>query len=147
MKKILLIFILFILSQNICYSDNIKNINIKEYVNKPYIGMQFDEALNNELPLIVIFAKPENAFMLAKLIPIAEMVYKDFKGEYNFSIINAKIEENSNLIKFFNPPKFPALYLIDTQNYTYTYIDKKYYNKRDVKEILTKFRDGVLFSE
>lgn len=128
------------------YSAGHKNlINIKEYIDKPYVGMSYENALNSDLPFLLIIAKPDNAFMLTKFFPIAEMVYNDFKDEYNFCIINAKVKENDDLVYFFSPEKMPATYIIDTQNETYTYIDRKYYNKRDIKKILTKFKNGTLF--
>ncbi len=146
MKKLLLIILIFLLSYNISHSSEIKNkINILDYIDTPFVGMPYNEALNSEAPFILILAKPDNAFMLTKFFPIAKTVYKDFKGEYNFCILNAKIKENEELVSFFAPDKYPAAYIIDTQNRTYTYIDRKYYNKKDIKKILTKFKDKTLF--
>lgn len=122
-----------------------KDFNIYDYIDKPYVGTEYKEALQSELPLLLIFAKPSNIVVLAKLYPIIEMVYDEFQGQYNYCIINAKIDENEELINFYSPQKYPALYIIDTQNKTYTLIEKKYYNKRDIKEILTRFKEGTLF--
>lgn len=122
-----------------------KDFNIYDYVDKPYYGTPYEEALKKELPFLLIFAKPSNIVVLAKLFPIIEMVYDEFQGQYNYCIINAKINDNEDLVKFYAPKKYPALYIIDTQNRTYTLIEKKYYNKRDIKEILTRFKNGTLF--
>lgn len=119
--------------------------NFWEYAQKPYVGMAYSEALSQELPFLLIFAEPKNIVVLSKLMPLVEMVYNDFKGQYNFCIINTSIEENDELVKFFNPKKLPALYLIDTHKRTYTLIEKKYYNKHALKNILTKFKNGTLF--
>ena len=146
MKKILFLTLALLISYNSCYSsENSNKIKIKDYLNTPYIGIPYNEALERELPFLLILARPDNAFMLTKFFPIAETVYNDFKGEYNFCIINAKIKENEEIVNFFNPEKYPATYIIDTQERTYTYIDKKYYNKKDIKKILTKFKDKTLF--
>ena len=114
-------------------------ININEYINKPYVGMEYYQALNQNLPFLLIFANPKNIVAIGKLAPIAQMVYDEFKGQYNFCIINTKIKENDDIINFFNPQKLPALYIIDTKAKTYTFIDKKYYKKRELKEILNNF--------
>lgn len=114
-------------------------VNINEYINKPYIGMEYYQALEQDLPFLLIFANPNNIIALSKLLPIGQMVYDEFKGKYNFCIINTKIKKNDDIISFFNPKKLPALYIIDTKARTYTFIDKKYYKKRELKEILTKF--------
>lgn len=114
-------------------------VNINEYINKPYVGMEYYQALNQNLPFLLIFANPKNVVSIGKLAPIAQMVYNEFKGQYNFCIINTKIKKNDDIVSFFNPQKLPALYIIDTKAKTYTFIDKKYYKKRELREILTKF--------
>lgn len=101
--------------------------------------MEYYQALNQNLPFLLIFANPKNIVAIGKLAPIAQMVYDEFKGQYNFCIINTKIKENDDIINFFNPQKLPALYIIDTKAKTYTFIDKKYYKKRELKEILNNF--------
>lgn len=145
MKKIFLTFL--VLLTGLCgFTLEIpKDFNIYDYVDKPYVGMQYNEAIHSKLPLLLIFAKPSNIVVLAKLFPIIEMVYDEFQGQYNYCAINVKIDENEELVNFYSPKKFPALYLIDTQNKTYTLIEKKYYNKRDIREILTRFKNGTLF--
>ena len=143
MKKLLLTLLILLIS-NIAKGIEIPS-NIGEYINKPYVGMEYNYALTQDLPLLLIFASPNNITSLARLFPIAEMVYKEFKGQYNFCIINTKIEENENLIEFFSPEKLPALYIIDTNEKTYTYIPKKYYKKHEMKELLTDFKNGTLF--
>lgn len=141
MKKIFFTLMLLI---SPCYCTQMPQ-NIDEYLNKPYIGMSYNEALNQKVPFLLIFANPNNLISVAKLAPIGEMVYNDFKGEYNFCIINTKIKENENLMDFFNPQKLPALYIIDTQEKTYTLIEKKYYTKKSINRILTEFKNGTLF--
>ena len=145
MKKFL-ILLLILIGFNKSFAYELPKDYI-EYINKPYVGMAYNDALDNELPFLLIFARPSNAILLTKLLPIAQMVYDDFKGQYNFCIINVKIKENYEIYKFFDPPKLPAVYIIDTQNKTYTYIEKKYYNKNDIRNILTKFKNGTLFQK
>lgn len=143
MKKIFLILTLLLIP-NFANCIEIPN-NIDEYLNKSYIGMPYEQALEQKIPFLLIFANPNNLVSFAKLAPIGEMVYNEFKGQYNFCIINAKKRENKELVKFFNPQKLPALYIIDTQAQTYTLIEKKYYKKREMREILTRFKNGTLF--
>ena len=145
MKKIFLTFLVLLTGLFGFAMEIPKDFNIYDYIDKPYVGTEYNEALKSEQPLLLIFAKPSNIVVLAKLFPIIEMVYDEFQGQYNYCVINAKIKDNEELVNFYNPKKFPALYLIDTQNKTYTLIEKKYYNKRDIKKILTRFKDGTLF--
>lgn len=144
MKKILLILTILI-SANICYSFDLKDVDIKQYFDTPYFGMPYEDALDSKQPFILVLAKPNNVYSMAKFIPVGEMVYNDFKGKYNFCVINVKVKENKEILEFFHPKKLPAVYIIDTQNKTYTFINKKYYNKKDIKIILTKFKNGTLF--
>ena len=145
MRKIFITFLILITGVTSFALEIPKDFNIYDYIDKPYVGTEYNEALKSEQPLLLIFAKPSNIVVLAKLFPIIEMVYDEFQGQYNYCVINAKIKDNEELVNFYNPKKFPALYLIDTQNKTYTLIEKKYYNKRDIKKILTRFKDGTLF--
>lgn len=143
MKKIFLILILILTP---CFAQSIElPENINEYLDKSYIGMPYNQALNQDLPFLLVFANANNLVSFAKLAPIGEMVYNEFKGQYNFCVINTKKKENRDLVEFFNPKKLPALYIIDTQEQTYTLIEKKYYKKREMREILTKFKNGTLF--
>ena len=146
MKKIFITLSILLIGLTGFAMELPKDFNIYDYIDKPYVGMSYGEALKSELPCLLIFAKPSNIVVLAKLFPIIEMVYDEFQGQYNYCIINAKVNDNEELIKFYSPKKYPALYIIDTQNRTYTLIEKKYYNKRDIKEILTRFKNGTLFN-
>lgn len=142
MKKLfLLICLIFLLSH-----QQANSASISDYIDKPYAGMAYSVALKQDIPFLLIFAEPSNAIVLLRLIPLVNMVYNDYKGLYNFCIINTSIEENNELVKFFAPKKLPALYLIDTKNMTYTLIESKYYNKNDLNKILTEFRNGTLFN-
>lgn len=141
MKKFLLILLILLIPN---FAKGI-DISIDEYINKPYVGMEYNYALSQDLPLLLIFASPKNITSLARLLPIAEMVHKEFKGQYNYCIINTIIKDNDNLVSFFKPEKLPALYIIDTNENTYTFIQKKYYKKNEMRELLTKFKNGTLF--
>lgn len=145
MKKILLSIISLFISYQAFAFDMPTGKEILEYSKMPYIGTPINEAMQKDLPYILIFANPNNIFMLTRLAPIAQMAYDEFKGQYNFCIVNASIDENEVLVHSFNPEKLPALYLINTQEKSYTYIDRKYYNKKSIRKILTKFKDGTLF--
>lgn len=141
MKKIFLILILLFFP---CFAHSIPQ-NIDEYLGKSYIGLPYNSAIEKDLPFLLIFANPNDIVSLAKLSSVGEMVYKEFKGQYNFCIINVKVKENKELTASFAPQKLPALYIIDPKEYTYTFIDNKYYKKRELREILTKFKNGTLF--
>lgn len=136
MKKILLlIFALFLIPQT-C-----KAININEYLNKPYLGIPYEQGLSQELPFIVVFANSRDIFSIIRMAPIGEMIYEEFKGKYNFCILNTKIEENKELYNSFGiDEKQPVMLVIDTKNMTYYKINKKHYNKEDLKEILTNMQ-------
>lgn len=137
MKKLLLTFVLLMLP-NFATSVEIPK-NIDEYLNKSYLGMSYSSALQQETPFLLIFANPNDLLSLAKLSGIGEMVYNEFRNKYNFCVINTKAQENELLYNAFAPKKLPALYIIDTQSKTYVFIDKKYYKKRELRQILTHF--------
>ena len=141
MKKILFTLII-LFAASFCQAA--ENINITDYLDKPYVGMAYNEALTKEIPFLLVFVNPANIVYLAKFGPIGEMVYNEFKGQYNFCVINSKNKENKDLVKFFDTKNKLALYLIDPVGKTYTYVDKRYYNKRDMREILTKFKEGTV---
>ncbi len=136
MKKIILLsFLILLIPQKSCA------LNINEYLNKPYLGMPYEQGLRQELPLILVFANSRDIFSVIKMAPIGEMIYEEFKGKYNFCILNTKIEENKELFEAFNiDEKLPVMLVIDTKAMTYYQINKKYYNKEDLKEILTNMQ-------
>lgn len=141
MKKFLLtLTILLIQSQAI--SAQIPQ-NIDEYLNKPYLGMSYIEALRQEQPFLLIFANPDDLTSIAKMTGIGQMVYNEFKGQYNFCVINTKITTNKQLTQAYNVKRLPALYLINTQTKTFIFVDKKYYKKREIKRILNIFKNGT----
>ena len=143
MKKIFfLICITFLLT---CQQANSENIS--DYINKPYAGMAYSVALKQDIPFLLIFAEPSNAIVLFRLMPLVNMVYNNYKGQYNFCIINTSIEENNELVNYFAPKKLPALYLIDTKNMTYTLIESKYYNKNALNKILKGFKKETLYNQ
>ncbi len=143
MKKIFfLICITFLFT---CQQANSENIS--DYINKPYAGMAYSVALKQDIPFLLIFAEPSNAIVLFRLMPLVNMVYNNYKGLYNFCIINTSIEENNELVNYFAPKKLPALYLIDTKNMTYTLIESKYYNKNALNKILKGFKKETLYNQ
>lgn len=145
MKKIVLLFLLF-LGINTAQAIEIpENFDIDKYLNKPYIGMPFEKAMEGDIPFLLVMGNAGNIFLLTKFAPIGEMVYEEFKDKYNFCIINTKIEENKELIEFFNPKKQPTLYIVNPNEGNYTLIKNKYYNKRQLRKILTKYLNGTLF--
>lgn len=142
MKKIfLLICLTFLLS-----TQQVNSASISDYIDKPYAGMAYSIALKQDIPFLLIFAEPSNAIVLLRLMPLVNMVYNDYKGLYNFCIINTSVEENNELVNYFAPKKLPALYLIDTQNMTYTLIESKYYNKNALNRILKEFKKETLIT-
>lgn len=143
MKKFLLTLI-FILFPLYAISMEIPQ-NINEYLNKPYLGLTYLQALQKKEPFLLIFANPNDLTTIIKLSSIGEMIYNEFKEQYNFCVINVKAKENKALTKAYNVTKLPALYLIDTQNKTYIFVPEKYYKKNKLKYILTKFKNGTLF--
>lgn len=142
MKKILLILALLVLQHSAQAFDIPPEA--QTYLDKPQIGMPYWQALNQDLPFLLLFANSNDLFSLAKLAPVGQMVYNDFKGMYNFCILNTRDKENETFAQFFDAEKFPALYIINTKTKTYSYIDKKYYNKKDLHKILSDYKNGTL---
>lgn len=142
MKKFILTFICLFIP---CFSISSEmSLNINEYLNKQYIGMPYNQALQQEIPFLLIFANPNNIISIVKLSSVGEIIYNEFKGQYNFCIINSKSKENQKLIDVFRYKNLPALFIIDTNQRTYLYIDKKYYKKQELRKILTEFKKGTL---
>ena len=144
MRKIILIISTLILTSQLSTAaelpegipSNLIQYDVKSYINKSQIGMPYWSALKQKTPFLLVFANSNNIFSLVKLAPIGQMVYEEFKGRYNFCILNTKFQENQDFSKLFNVKEEPALFIINTQEKTYTYIDKKYYNKKKIKQIL-----------
>lgn len=137
MKKIFFT-ILLLLSPNFVKASDF-DLNIHEYLGKSYIGMPYEQAIEQKIPFLLIFANPNDITSIIKLLSLGKMVYDEFKGQYNFCILSTKARENKHLIKEFDVKKKPALFIIDTQNQTYTYVERKYYKQRKLREILTEF--------
>lgn len=144
MKKIFLSIILCLfISQTVKAFEipsglpaDISQQEINSYLNKSQLGMPYWQALNQDLPFLLIFANSNHLFSLVRLAPIGQMVYEEFKGKYNFCILNTRYKENEDFAKLFNVEEEPALFIINTKTKTYTFVDKKYYNKRKLRNIL-----------
>ncbi len=134
MKRLLLIIlIIFLLPQN-CFA-----LNIKEYLNKPYLGISYEQGIKQTSPFILVFANSNDIFSIIKMAPIGEMIYDEFKGKYNFCILNTKIKEYQELYEAFGiNGKLPIMLVINTKTQTFYQINRKYYNKKDLKNILSK---------
>lgn len=140
MKKLLIILSLLFLP-NMCQSVEIP----KDFsIDIPYFSMSFDEAMNRDIPFLLVFATSKNPASIIRFLPLGEMIYKNFDKDFNFSIINTKFEEeNGRIIEFFAPKTLPAVYIVDSKNSKYLYVDEKYYNTSDMKDILNKYRTGL----
>lgn len=148
MKKIFLIFTLLFIAPAAGAFEipagvpaDISREEINSYLNKSQLGMPYWQALNQDLPFLLVFANSENLFSLVRLAPIGKMVYEEFKGKYNFCALNTKYEENQDFARLFNVEEEPALFIINTKAKTYTFVDKKYYNKRKLRKILTIYAE------
>lgn len=137
MKKFIVILFLLLIT-NSCYAFN---GNIEQYINQPYIGIPYEKALQQELPFILMFVNPNQLVYFPKYLNIGEMVYNEFNGQYNFCIINAKKKENKPLINAYNIKKYPVLILVNTQRQTYITVDKKDFNKKELRKILVDFKN------
>jgi hypothetical protein len=145
MKKFL-ISLIILFSINCAFAVDLPK-DINEYLNMPYIGLTYNQAMSQELPFLLIFASPRDLPSAIRFYSIGEMVYNEFKGQYNFCVVNTKINnDTTSLEKIFNVEKEPAMFIIDTKERTYTLIDKKYYKKNELREILTRFKNGTLFN-
>ncbi len=139
MKKLLLILILLILPYK-CYA-----INVNDYLNKPYIGISYEKGLTQEIPFILVFANSKDVFSIMKLLPIGEMVYDEFKGKYNFCILNTKIQENEELFNAFKiDERLPVMVVINPKTQTFYQIDKKHFNKKDLRKILNQMYINII---
>ncbi len=149
MKKFILIFILILIPQTIkafelpnILPDNISKNDLNSYLNKQSLGMPYWKALEQNIPFLLIFANSDNLFSLIKLAPIAQMVYDEYQNKYNFCILNTKYQENKDFAKLFDIYEIPALIIIDTKTKTYSYVEKKYYNQRKIRQILNYFLEN-----
>lgn len=118
--------------------------DIDEYLDKPVIGTPYNEALRQDIPFLLIFANPKDIASAVRFFALGEMVYTEFKNQYNFCIINSNSQNNKELMTMFEYNTLPALFIIDPKGGTYTYIEKKYYKKRELREILERFKKGTL---
>lgn len=138
MKKVLLIFLL------LCLPLKTFAININDYLDKSYIGVSYQDGLNSDLPFLIVFANSNDVFKLMKFASIGEMVYNEYNGKYNFCIINTKFKENRDFYNAFNlKEKPPVLIIINPYTKTFYLINKKYYNKEYLKQILDKYYEQI----
>ncbi len=148
MKKIFLTLICIFIAQTAIAIDmpaglpvDVSQEEINSYLNKSQLGMPYWQALGQDIPFLLVFANSENIFSLVRLAPIGKMVYEEFKGKYNFCVLNTKYTENQDFAELFYVEEEPALFIINTKAKTYTFVDKKYYNKRKLRKILTIYAE------
>ena len=147
MKKILITLFILLIS-NSCFALQIpKDFDLEAFLNKPYYGKSFEQAMSKQKPFLLIMGNTKYAHTMVRFIPVGEMVDKEFGHDFNFCIINTKMPENNELVEYFQPPnpKLPALYIVDTKQSKYVYIDKKYYTKRGIRKVLKKYLASELF--
>lgn len=147
MKKIIItLFILFI--ANSCHALQIpKDFDLEAFLNRPYYGKSFEQAMSGQKPFLLVMGNTKYAHTMVRFIPIGEMVDKEFGNDFNFCIINTKMPENNEFVEYFQPPnlKQPALYIVDTKQSEYLYIEKKYYTKNGIRKTLKQYLEGKLF--
>ena len=89
------------------------------------------------------------SFNINGMKPFEDKVYDYIKENKKNNVlyrVTPYFEENNELVNYFAPKKLPALYLIDTQNMTYTLIESKYYNKNALNRILKEFKKETLIT-
>ena len=147
MKKIILTLFILLMA-NSCFALTLpKDFDLDEFLNRPYYGKSFEDAVNRQKPFLLVMGNTKYAHSMVRFVPIGEMVDKEFGQDFNFCIINTKMPENDELVQYFNPPnpKQPALYIVDTQKNMFVYVQKKYYNKYSLRKVLKKYLNGELF--
>lgn len=147
MKKILITLFILLIS-NSCFALQIpKDFDLEEFLNRPYYGKSFETVVNRQKPFLLVMGNTKYAHTMVRFVPIGEMVDKEFGQDFNFCLINTKVEENQELVDYFKPPhpKQPALYIVDPVQGRFLYVEKKYYTKTAIKKILRKYLNGELF--
>jgi hypothetical protein len=140
MKKILLILALlfapaFAAEEKPTYP--ISPEQFEEYWAKYYVGMSYHEALQSNRPLILIFADNTDLFAMFKKAPLGDIIFKQFDGKYNCTVINVKWgiknkrdmylhkKDNPDYVFYtrladeFHIDKYPAMFLVDPKERTY----------------------------
>lgn len=142
MKNIFLIVSLLIFLNTRCFAEEIKSP--LDYLDRDYVGVPFEQALNSNKPTMLIFASSKDIGSLFQILPIGKFIYKEYKNDFNFTILNTDKIVNTVWIRTFAPAEFPALYIVDADARSYIFIDKRNYKKKALKKIIEEYKKGTL---
>lgn len=115
-----------------------------KHLDKEYMGIPFEQAINNNKPTILVFVSPKDINTIAKIYPLGKFIYNEYKEDFNFTILNSDKQINNIWLRKFLPEKLPSMYIIDAEENYYIHIDEKYYKKRLIKRILDNYKKGTL---
>lgn len=87
--------------------------NSKKKVPSDYhVGVPYEEALQDEKPIIGLFYVDWCGYCL-KFMPKYATLSKVYKNKFNFVMLNAEAPENEALVKDVGLTGFPTMYIID----------------------------------
>lgn len=136
--RIFLFFIILVLSQNtFCLADDI-NFSVND-IKKEYAGVPYEQTINSTKPSVLVFVTSNDILTILNLYPIIEYIYKEYKNDYNFTIINTAHDNNKELIRKFNLPRLPAIYIKGAKDKNFTFIERRYYRRKALKRILNEY--------
>jgi hypothetical protein len=132
--------VIFLLTANIARcEEKISFEKIREYLDRPYVGMNYHDALRADRPFALVFADPKDIFSILRFAPAGEMLVKEFDGKYNAAILSVKDDYNKRLAEAFHAKRLPALYLIDTKTQTYMAVNSRDYTPNKLRIILNDY--------
>ncbi len=134
----------------------------EEFWAKYYAGMNYHQALQSDRPLILIFADSPDVFAMFKRAPLGDIIFKQFDGKYNCTIINVQYGIkgrfdkyvrkkhnpeyilNTKLAEEFFVDKYPAMFLVDPKERTYQPVDIKDITEEKLPTILYDYLEKTL---
>ena len=124
MKKIIITLLAIFLSTTLVFAVTPKK---KEKPSDYKIGIIYEQALKSDKPSLVLFYTDWCTFC-RRFMPTYEMVSQDYKGKYNFVMVDA--EKNGVLSADYTISGFPTLYIIDPAIDNRVHIDNGTYGSK-----------------
>ena len=110
------------------------SMNAPKHPSEYHIGIQYDEALKSDKPMLAVFYVDWCGYCL-KFMPKFSLLSKLYKNKFNFVMINVEAnKENEKLAKDVSLAGFPTVYILDPK------YDNRVLMPNAIYQDLAKFR-------
>ena len=112
-SKLRYIIFLFIVLVSLLFMNRL--INIESYAKASNIGVKYEEAIKDSSKKILIVFHTEWCGFCKRLIPKIEELEPLYRSSYNFVIIDCDDPANKDVVKKYDIPSYPTLYVVNAQ--------------------------------